>query len=95
MVKKANSYHLYDPEGGFVTGSGWIQSLPGAYAPDPTLTGKATFGFNSRYKNGATVPTGNTEFHFKTAGLKFKSSSYDWLVVVGPKAQYKVISQIN
>lgn len=34
-------YHyvvVYDPEGGFVTGGGWINSPAGAYAPDPELT---------------------------------------------------------
>ena len=39
----------YDPSGGFVTGGGWIDSPAGAYAPDPTLTGKANFGFVSKY----------------------------------------------
>ena len=32
---------VYDPSAGFVTGSGWINSPPGAYTPNPTLTGKA------------------------------------------------------
>ncbi|MDX1520570.1 MAG: PKD domain-containing protein, partial [Anaerolineae bacterium] len=31
---------VYDPNGGFVTGGGWIDSPPGAYAADPSLTGK-------------------------------------------------------
>ncbi|HKZ49263.1 MAG TPA: PKD domain-containing protein, partial [Thermoplasmata archaeon] len=43
---------VYDPEGGFVTGGGWINSPPGAYARDLTLTGKATFGFVSKYQKG-------------------------------------------
>jgi hypothetical protein len=33
---------VYDPSGGFVTGGGWINSPGGAYAPDPSLAGKAT-----------------------------------------------------
>jgi len=40
-------------------------------------TGKATFGFVSKYKKGATVPTGNTEFVFKAADLNFHSTSHD------------------
>ena len=52
---------VYDPDGGFVTGGGWIDSPAGAYAADPILTGKANFGFVSKYKNGANVPEGNTE----------------------------------
>lgn len=51
--------------------------------------GKASFGFVSRYKNGASTPTGNTEFQFKAGGLAFRSTSYQWLVVAGARAQYK------
>jgi hypothetical protein len=73
---------VYDPEDGFVTGGGWIESPAGA-CPDfcENATGKATFGFVSKYKKGATVPTGNTEFNFKTGGLNFHSIEYEWLVV--------------
>ena len=67
----------------------------GAYTSDPTLTGKATFGFVSKYQKGANVPTGNTEFQFKVADLNFKTTSYDWLVIAGSKAQYKGTGTIN
>jgi parallel beta-helix repeat protein len=86
---------IYDPEGGFVTGGGWINSPVGAYVPDTTLAGKATFGFVSKYQKGATVPTGNTEFQFKVADMNFKSTSYDWLVIAGAKAKYKGTGTIN
>ena len=86
---------VYDPSGGFVTGGGWIDSPAGAYAPDPALTGKASFGFNSKYKPGQSTPSGNTEFQFKVADLNFKSSSYDWLVVAGTKAKFKGVGTIN
>ncbi|MCL4531178.1 MAG: PKD domain-containing protein [Chloroflexi bacterium] len=86
---------IYDPDGGFVTGNGWINSPVGAYTPDPTLTGKATFGFVSKYQKGANVPTGNTEFQFHIANMNFKSTSYDWLVIAGSKAQYKGTGTIN
>jgi PKD repeat protein len=89
---------VYDPEGGFVTGGGWITSPTGAcrYAEcvDDT-TGMANFGFVSKYKKGANVPTGNTEFNFKAGGLNFKSTSYQWLVVAGSKAMYKGVGAIN
>jgi PKD repeat protein len=85
---------VYDPDGGFVTGGGWITS-PGAYIPDPSLTGKATFGFVSKYKKGATVPTGQTEFQFHAGDLNFHSTSYDWLVIAGAKAKYKGTGTIN
>lgn len=86
---------IYDPSTGFVTGGGWIMSPEGAYSPDPTTTGKATFGFVSKYKKGATVPTGETEFQFKAGNLNFRSTSYDWLVVAGAKAMYKGTGTIN
>ena len=86
---------VYDPEGGFVTGGGWINSPSGAYAADPSLAGKATFGFESRYKKGANVPSGNTEFQFHAAGMNFKSISYEWLVISGSKAKFKGTGTIN
>jgi len=86
---------IYDPNGGFVTGGGWIDSPPGAYAVNPALAGKANFGFVAKYKQGATVPEGNTEFQFKAGNLNFHSTSYDWLVVAGAKAKYKGTGEIN
>ncbi len=77
---------IYDPDGGFVTGGGWIMSPEGAYAADPSLTGKANFGFVSKYKKGASVPTGQTQF--KAGDLNFHSGSYDWLVIAGANAKY-------
>jgi hypothetical protein len=86
---------VYDPSAGFVTGGGWIISPVGAYQPDTSLTGKASFGFVSKYKKGATVPDGNTQFQFKVADLNFHSTSYDWLVVSNDKAKYKGTGTIN
>ncbi len=87
---------VYDPSAGFVTGGGWIDSPEGAYKADSSLTGKATFGFISKYKKGAAVPTGNTEFQFHAGDLNFHSSSYDWLVVTGtPTAMFKGVGTIN
>jgi hypothetical protein len=86
---------VYDPSAGFVTGGGWIDSPTGAYPAVPALTGKANFGFVSKYKKGQSAPTGETEFQFKAGDLNFHSTSYDWLVVSGPKAQFKGSGQIN
>jgi predicted outer membrane repeat protein len=86
---------VYDPSAGWVAGHGWINSPAGAYLANPGLTGKAKFGFVSRYRNGASVPTGHTEFHFNVANFKFKSTSYEWLVVAGARAQYKGVGTIN
>lgn len=100
-VGTAESTHyvvVYDPNGGFVTGGGWIDSPVGACKLTTlceNATGRANFGFNSKYKNGATVPTGQTEFQFKAGDLNFHSESYEWLVVGGAKAQYKGTGTIN
>ena len=86
---------VYDPSAGFVTGGGWIDSPAGASADYPDAVGKATFGFVSKYKKGAAVPTGNTEFQFKAGDLDFHSDSYDWLVIADNKAKYKGTGTIN
>ncbi len=86
---------VYDPSAGFVTGGGWINSPAGAYSADLSLTGKANFGFVSKYKKGTTVPTGNTEFQFKAGNLNFHSEIYEWLVIAGARAQYKGTGTIN
>ena len=86
---------VYDPTAGFVTGGGWINSPAGAYAADATLTGRATFGFVSKYHKGASTPSGSTEFQFRAGNLNFHSDSYQWLVVAGARAQYKGTGTIN
>lgn len=88
---------VFDPDGGFVTGGGWIDSPSGAYAVDPALTGKANFGFVAKYKKGKSTPDGNTEFQFKAGDLKFSSTTYDWLIVNqnDANAQFKGTGTIN
>ncbi|RDV10390.1 PKD domain-containing protein [Pontibacter diazotrophicus] len=86
---------VYDPNGGFVTGGGWIDSPAGAYTADPSAFGKANFGFVSKYQKGATIPSGQTQFQFHAAGFNFHSTSYEWLVVSGHKAQYKGEGNVN
>jgi hypothetical protein len=89
---------VYDPNAGFVTGGGWINSPAGACLLTTACqgaSGRADFGFVSKYQKGATVPTGQTEFQFKAGNLNFHSTSYDWLVIGGAKAQYKGSGTIN
>jgi DNA-binding beta-propeller fold protein YncE len=69
---------VYDPNGGFVTGGGWI----------PASDGKATFAFVSKYKAGTASPDGQTKFKLTSSGGDFRSSHYDWLVINGQKAQF-------
>lgn len=82
---------------GSVSGGGWIDSPAGAYAADPSLSGKASFGFTSQYKKGATVPTGTSHFQFHAGGLSVQSIAYDWLVVNqgNTNAQFKGTATVN
>ena len=59
------------------------------------LTGKANFGFVSKYQKGVNIPTGSTEFQFKAGDLHFKSTAYDWLVITGHSAKFKGEGTIN
>lgn len=86
---------VYDPNGGSVRGSGEIESPLGALSWNPGITDGARFGFRSIYQRGANIPSGNTQFTFRVADFKFVSTSYDWLVVAGAKAQYKGSGEIN
>lgn len=84
---------IYDPNGGWVNGGGWIDSPAGAFAQMPTLTSRANFGFVSQYRNGANVPTSNTQFKFDS--LNFQSTTDEWLVLSGNKALCKGAGTIN
>ncbi len=89
---------VYDPNGRFVTGGGWINSPVGACSLATCTVetvGVADFGFSAKYKKGANVPGGNIEFQFMQGDLYFKSLAYDWLVVAGARAQLKGTGTIN
>jgi hypothetical protein len=86
---------IFDASGGHVTGGGAIVSPPGALVADPTAEGRANFGFVARYRRGANVPSGNTQFVFHSGDLQFHSESYDWLVVAGSKAIFKGEGRVN
>ena len=49
----------------------------------------------SKYKPGANTPSGNTQFDFHAGRLTFSSTSYQWLVVGGARAQYKGEGIVN
>jgi beta propeller repeat protein len=86
---------VYDPTGAFVIGGGMIDSPPGAIPDQPDIIGKAGFGFVSKYQKGATTPGGNTQFRFHAGEISFHSTSYDWMVVAGPKAMFKGTGTVN
>ncbi len=82
---------VFDPDGGFVTGGGWVDS-PSSADREKGASGKATFGFVSKYPPGQSTPDGNLEFRFKAGDIRFHSTSMDWLVVTGePRAMFRAM----
>ena len=86
---------IYDPAGGFVTGGGWITSPAGAYTAKPGVNGKATFSFEAKYQKGASAPKGKVLFKIGKDDFTFRSTTEQWLVVTGAKAQYYGIGTVN
>ena len=68
---------VYDVNDGAVSGSGAIQSPPGAYRPNVAITGPANFAFQSRYSPGKNIPDGTTMFTFQAASFQFSSTVYE------------------
>jgi hypothetical protein len=93
---------VYDPNGSFATGGGWIvpggtSSDPGDILPGLDGSSKANFGFTIKYNNGAsTVPGGNLTFHYKTGDLDLSSTGFDWLVVTNQNwAKFRGLATIQ
>ncbi|OKL41402.1 hypothetical protein A3841_10095 [Pontibacter flavimaris] len=92
---------VYDPNGGFVTGGGWIDSPVGAMKDEKYgVTGRANFGFNAKYKNGKNSTTeveGHTNFQFTAGDLHFSSFEHEdmSLVIAGKKATYTGYGTVN
>jgi hypothetical protein len=86
---------VYDPNGPSLHGEGWFTSPRGACEANHALSGKLTFGFEAKYERNSNVPKGEMEFTFKTAGLEFESTSYQWLVVTSPRAKIRGLGTIN
>ena len=86
---------VYDPSGGFVTGGGTIAVAPGSLSTDTNASGKASFGFTSKYQKGASRPSGETQFTFQAGALSFHAPDADWLVISGSKAQYRGTGTVN
>ena len=89
---------IYDPGAGFVTGGGWINVTAGSCRLTTVCegaTGKANFGFVSKYKKGASVPTARPSSSSRPATSTSISEAYEWLVVAVNKAQYRGTGTIN
>jgi ELWxxDGT repeat protein len=73
----------FDPNGSFVTGSGWFS----------TSQGKASFQLQARYKKGVEAPEGS--LRFRLPGLDLQSQSLRWLVVRGAAAWIEGEGRVN
>jgi hypothetical protein len=85
---------IYDPNGGYTIGGGWIDAPAGSYRADPGVSGKVAFGFNSKYTK-ATNPKGETQINFVNGNLEFNALNYDYLSVSGARAQFKGFGKLN
>ncbi len=86
---------VFNPNGGFTTGGGWIDSPAGAYAYDPSAAGKMTFGFTVKYLPGDLVPSGNLTFQIHPVQAKFDAIGFDWLVVSGNTAYVQGVGVLD
>ena len=78
---KFSNLAVYDPNGGSASGTGWLS---------PT---KWEFTFNAAYPKGSALPTGMVKF--SADGLKFDSTTFEWLAVYGGWAQLKGVGTVN
>jgi hypothetical protein len=86
---------IYDPDAGYTIGGGWIASPAGAFASDPNLIGKLSFGFNSKYFKNATNPKGEAQVKFKLGEFEFNALNYEYLVISGSRAQFRGFGKVN
>ncbi|WP_165947338.1 PKD domain-containing protein [Micromonospora sp. 15K316] len=75
---------VYDPEGGFATEGGILESPAGALTSDPQQTGKLHVQFNVKYQPGETGPVpggGKVSARLDGSDFSLDSTSLEWLVV--------------
>ena len=83
---------VYNPEGGFATGGGWI--VPEDDGLNTYPNERANFGFNAKYKQDD--PTGHLEFRYSDGFIDLKSTSIEQLVITGGKiVQFKGWASVN
>jgi PKD repeat protein len=88
---------VYNPKGGFTTGGGWYYSPAGAYLDKPTKKGSSVVAFLVGYKKNASTPSGEFQMIFHLGGLRFKATSFDWLIIdqTAKTAQFQGSGKIN
>ncbi|MEU0155358.1 PKD domain-containing protein [Micromonospora fulviviridis] len=90
---------VYDPQGGFATQGGFLNSPAGALIDDPAATGKLTVELNPKYLPGETGPVpggGKVAASLQGAALDLDSTALEWLVVtVDQKVAVKGTGTVN
>ena len=88
---------VFDPTT-FGTGGGTIV-LGDTAVPAAARGKKANFGFNVKYKEGTSIPTGSLLFQLKEANIDLKATSFDWLSITpdgaGKRAEFQAHATIN
>ncbi len=84
---------VHNPASGALAASGKYTSEPSWYIPDPAATGPVKVGVQAKYNNN--VLNGQVKVTFNAGNLTFTSTSLQWLVVNGAKAQLKATGTIN
>jgi len=83
---------VYNPEGGFATGGGWIVPEDDGLNTYPNV--RANFGFNAKYRQD--LPTGHIEFRYSDGYIDLMSTSIEQLVITGSNlAQFKGWARVN
>jgi len=75
---------VYDPDAGFPTAAGHLNSPPGAITAAPTSTGTAHFNLNPEYGPHDTGPEprgGKVQFRVDSTTFDLRSAALEWLVV--------------
>lgn len=89
---------VFNPRVGFLTGGGWFDSPPGAFAPDPAVAGRGSFGVVAKYLPGNRLK-GNLELQVHDRLLNFHSTGLDLLLItdtpLGPRAEVRGRGQVN
>jgi Tol biopolymer transport system component len=80
---------VYDPNGGSVSGTGWIVPDPSAGDQLPGIDGRAkgSFSLAARYKSDDAPPSGSFVFTYGKL-FKLQSERLDWLVVTAQDTAY-------
>jgi hypothetical protein len=79
---------VYNPDSK-LTGGAHASSPAGALASNPFTVGQVQLNANPQYQKLATTPSGQANFTFNAAGLKFSATALEWLVVTGGKGQLR------